>query len=502
MATTAGTGPDPARTPDGGAAAGAGGPPAGLQSLFAQLTAALTGEAAPGADGQAPTPPTGNSGAAPGGGLALVFGADNLPLVGAPAAPPSGTGPGFSGDTAPPAPAGPTSPLAEALARLFDAVEALAGPDAADADLETLVAEAQSALDEFNALIAGLGIAPASTDAAPAPAPPADRALSGLGAVQTAVLPPALPITAGPVDPSGEPTTDGPAGTAASADRAEPAAPNTGPAPGRLVRLAAHLNALAGRIDAVAPDLAEALRALPSRVAPSLNAGTSASGPGAAQKPVANPATAQAMGRPAIGPPAAPSPPAPAAQTARSDTAPPPSADTDAAPLHLLARPFGGPGVDPGLAPDRPALAGGMPTASPDVATLAVEIARRVEAGLKRFHIRLDPPELGRIEVRLDIDGDRLAARLAVDRPETLDLLQRDAKALERALTQAGLGGDRPSLEFTLKHNPFAGRQDGDDAAPPWSAHAAPATTPDRAPAAAGLVYRGLVSAGGIDLYV
>src|SRR5690606_19533254 len=53
-----------------------------------------------------------------------------------------------------------------------------------------------------------------------------------------------------------------------------------------------------------------------------------------------------------------------------------------------------------------------------------------------------------------------LHARLTVERSETLDLLQRDARALERALSQAGLDGAKTSLEFSLKQNPFA-RQDG-----------------------------------------
>ena len=40
------------------------------------------------------------------------------------------------------------------------------------------------------------------------------------------------------------------------------------------------------------------------------------------------------------------------------------------------------------------------------VAGLAVEIAAQAQAGKQRFEIRLDPPELGRIDVRLEIDRD------------------------------------------------------------------------------------------------
>ena len=36
---------------------------------------------------------------------------------------------------------------------------------------------------------------------------------------------------------------------------------------------------------------------------------------------------------------------------------------------------------------------------------MAVEIAAKSQSGAKQFDIRLDPPELGRVEVRLSIDA-------------------------------------------------------------------------------------------------
>ena len=74
------------------------------------------------------------------------------------------------------------------------------------------------------------------------------------------------------------------------------------------------------------------------------------------------------------------------------------------------------------------------------LAGLAVEIATQAHAGNNHFEIRLDPPELGRIDVKLDVDRDgNVTTRLVVDRADTLDLLKRDASTLERALQQAGL---------------------------------------------------------------
>src|SRR5262249_35481774 len=62
--------------------------------------------------------------------------------------------------------------------------------------------------------------------------------------------------------------------------------------------------------------------------------------------------------------------------------------------------------LSPGAQPGQP----GQPPASASaalvpVAGLAVEIAARAQAGRNRFEIRLDPPELGRIDVRLDVDA-------------------------------------------------------------------------------------------------
>ncbi|MGH8637832.1 MAG: flagellar hook-length control protein FliK, partial [Burkholderiales bacterium] len=110
--------------------------------------------------------------------------------------------------------------------------------------------------------------------------------------------------------------------------------------------------------------------------------------------------------------------------------------------------------------------AAAAPTASAaapvPVEGLAVEIAARAQAGRNRFEIRLDPPELGRIEVRLDIDrGGNVTSRLVVERTETLDVLRRDAHNLERALNEAGLKTGDNGLQFALRDQAFADRDQG-----------------------------------------
>ena len=83
---------------------------------------------------------------------------------------------------------------------------------------------------------------------------------------------------------------------------------------------------------------------------------------------------------------------------------------------------------------------------------IAVRIARGAQAGQSRFEIRLDPPELGRIDIRLELSADgRMQAVLQADKPETLDMLQRDARALERALAEQGIDMSGGGLNFALR---------------------------------------------------
>jgi hypothetical protein len=104
------------------------------------------------------------------------------------------------------------------------------------------------------------------------------------------------------------------------------------------------------------------------------------------------------------------------------------------------------------------------------LAGIPIAIVARAEGGEKKFEIRLDPPDLGRIEVQLNVDSSgRATSHLVVDRADTLDLLRRDAPALERALQSAGLTTDDGALQFSLRDQSFAGRDQGAPApvAPP-----------------------------------
>jgi flagellar hook-length control protein FliK len=135
------------------------------------------------------------------------------------------------------------------------------------------------------------------------------------------------------------------------------------------------------------------------------------------------------------------------------------------------------------------------------VAGLAVEIVSRAQDGLRRFDIRLDPPELGRIDVRLDVDtAGKVTSRLTVERAETLDLLRRDAPQLERALQHAGLNTEG-GLEFSLRDQNFANREQA-----PRNPAATQLIVPDDEAAAAEAARRGYGRmtglGGGVDIRV
>ncbi len=133
-----------------------------------------------------------------------------------------------------------------------------------------------------------------------------------------------------------------------------------------------------------------------------------------------------------------------------------------------------------------------------NVPQIAFELVRQVQHGNSKFQIRLDPPELGRIDVRLDIDGNgTVNARLMVEKSETLDLMQRDQRALQQALQQAGLDSSKTNLEFSLRQN-NSGQQQQQQRADSFPAFSGPPVEELSAPTIN--LYRGSLSASGINI--
>jgi flagellar hook-length control protein FliK len=101
---------------------------------------------------------------------------------------------------------------------------------------------------------------------------------------------------------------------------------------------------------------------------------------------------------------------------------------------------------------------------------MGIAIARHVATGGgEALTIRLDPGEMGRIEVRLTLDEHgTLRAVMAADNPASLDMLRRDSADLSRALSDAGVRADAQSLRFDTRSH--GGGQNGQDSSgsSPW----------------------------------
>jgi len=87
----------------------------------------------------------------------------------------------------------------------------------------------------------------------------------------------------------------------------------------------------------------------------------------------------------------------------------------------------------------------------PPVRQLApVVVAVAIPGGTARLAVTLEPAELGRVEISVERGGTTAEVRILAERPETLALLQRDQRELDRALGQAGIGPEERRLSFAL----------------------------------------------------
>jgi flagellar hook-length control protein FliK len=130
-----------------------------------------------------------------------------------------------------------------------------------------------------------------------------------------------------------------------------------------------------------------------------------------------------------------------------------PPAAQPSAPVPLPAAP---------LPPRRP-IDAGIARAVSIGRDLGVAITRHATRdGASTLTIRLDPVELGRVEVRMQIDpAGKMLATISAEHASALDLLRRDATMLAQTLSQAGLQADAASFRFDTQ----AGSGNGANAA-------------------------------------
>nr|WP_311739929.1 flagellar hook-length control protein FliK [Bradyrhizobium sp. CB1015] len=96
------------------------------------------------------------------------------------------------------------------------------------------------------------------------------------------------------------------------------------------------------------------------------------------------------------------------------------------------------------------------------ISGIPIEIAAAIRAGKSRFDISLDPAELGRIDVRINVDrAGNVTSHLTVEKPETLQMLRQDAPQLQRALDDAGFKTGSNGLSFSLRDQNSSGQHSG-----------------------------------------
>ena len=97
-------------------------------------------------------------------------------------------------------------------------------------------------------------------------------------------------------------------------------------------------------------------------------------------------------------------------------------------------------------------------------AQIAAQILRRLEGRSTRFEMALTPDELGRVDVKLDIDSEgRLNARLAFDNPAAATDLRGRADELRRQLEEAGFHLADDALEFAERDSGSSAFDRGQD---------------------------------------
>ena len=110
-------------------------------------------------------------------------------------------------------------------------------------------------------------------------------------------------------------------------------------------------------------------------------------------------------------------------------------------------------------------------THRPVLDQVAFHIKTFAKTGDSKIDITLEPAELGKLHVKMSINGDGNAVvSITADNKSTLDLLQRDARGLEQALAEAGIKAESGSLSFNLRGGD-QNQQDGTKQA--WSGYSA-----------------------------
>jgi len=183
-------------------------------------------------------------------------------------------------------------------------------------------------------------------------------------------------------------------------------------------------------------------------------------------------------------------------------------------PKALQATALPGTAADNGQAANVQAAAATQATATTSAAATATAVIQQVTVhvskaavdGVDHINVQLNPPELGHVEVRMEVGpSGHFSAVFSADRPQTADMLQRNAHELTRSLQDAGVRTDAGSLSFNLRgqnqqgtpgwSGGFAG-SGARNPNPSWS------NVPDEAPAPAAIYANSGVGTNRVDIRV
>jgi flagellar hook-length control protein FliK len=122
----------------------------------------------------------------------------------------------------------------------------------------------------------------------------------------------------------------------------------------------------------------------------------------------------------------------------RSEFVQPPALRTDASPL-------------PQPPQDQSAITPERAAPVEQVAPALVGLLKTTADGTQSVTVRLQPPELGRVQIRIDQTADGAArVDITAEKPETLQLLLRDEPRIQQVLDQAGILSGGRSVNFQV----------------------------------------------------
>lgn len=135
---------------------------------------------------------------------------------------------------------------------------------------------------------------------------------------------------------------------------------------------------------------------------------------------------------------------------------------------------------------------------------IKVQLGRGLKEGNDTISVQLHPDDLGRVEVKLEMQNGQVKATITADRPETLQLLKNDAAGLQQSLQDAGLHADSNALSFELRGEQRQQQQTAGDGSagrgrPGFDAEGDAIAAPQ---ALAAALPRSPVAAGGVDISV